>query len=505
LIARAREHINNREQGRLAGLLSVIDARLADIDVERLLLDGLLPTPHEAYLTGTYPPLKAMRDVSAGEVFAAAAGTISLYVHIPFCRQRCTFCHFAKEIRPQAERVHLYLDALAEEMRLVSRALGDRRRVASVYVGGGTPSSLDPEHVEHVLAALGTTFGLDDATELTFELHPQVVRDPNRLAAQLLALLGGGVNRIAFGAQALDDGILHTLNRGHSAQDVVDLVDFLQVREFRNFSVDLMYGLPDESLEGWYATLSTLVGLGVPKLNIFPLFFKVTDPISSLYERRPDRFPDGWQRLRTHFLTDAYLSEQGYRTGPVLYYSRDDRHSIQQELKFDDSDDVDLVGLGVSSFGYLGGTQYYNHCTIDDYLESIGRGDPPVWRGETLGTDERARRAVMFGLRSAGVPRRPFAGRFGQAPEELLPEIDEFAERGLLTCADDVWHATGIGSYCIDPMAARFASEQVRRRVRATNRRLTEPRRSPIEQHDYSPLGRSGASVPHPRPSRSRR
>ncbi|HEY8523950.1 MAG TPA: coproporphyrinogen-III oxidase family protein [Acidimicrobiales bacterium] len=467
--------------------------------------EGLLPDPREAYLTGTYPPLKAMRDVTGTEVFAGATSALSLYVHIPFCRQRCTFCHFAKEIRPGPERVRVYLDALVEEMGLVSSALGDRRRIASVYVGGGTPSSLDPGEAEHLLAALSATFGLDATTEFTFELHPQVVRTPSRLAELLDALVGGGVNRIAFGAQTLDDTILRTLNRGHSARDVLDLVDALQVRGIENYSIDLMYGLPDESLEGWFGTLSALVEAGVPKFNVFPLFFKVTDPISSLYERRPERFPDRWQRLRTHFLTEAYLGERGYRTGPVLYYSLPDHHSIQQELKFDDSDDVNLVGLGVSAFGYVGGTQYYNQCTIDDYLDAIRRGNLPVWRGETLDADERARRAAMFALRSAGISRRRFSSRFGQPPEQLLPEIDQFAQLGLLTCADDVWQTTSIGSYCVDGMAARFASERVRRRVRAANRRLAEPRRSPIEQHDYSPLGRSGASVPHPRPGGSRR
>lgn len=491
---------NGSSRPGLPELVSRAERDADTVDVGRLAAQGLLLSPQEMYLTGTYPPLKAMRDVTEMAVLADASRDLNLYLHIPFCRQRCTFCHFAKEIRAGQQRVAAYLGALNNEIALARQKLPGPRAVNSVYFGGGTPSLLPPDELAQLLATLSAHFPFDNNAEVTFELHPQIIRDRGLLREMFAVLTSGGVNRIAFGAQSLDDWILRTLNRGHSAADVLALVDFFQDEVgFENFSVDLMYGLPHESLESWFASLSGMVERGVAKLNIFPLFFKVTDPVSWLYERRPGIFPSQRQRLITHLITERYLSDQGFDQGPVLYYSRAEQHSRQQESKFDDIEATNLLGLGVSSFGYLGGTQYYNRCGIDDYVASVHRGCLPVWRGVTLGEEERARRTIMFGLRSAGVRRAHFAHRFGLMPERMFPELRRFHELGLLNLRDDTWVPAGLGGYCIDGMASKLASERVRRQVEAANKTLPDPRRNLLEQLDFSPLGRRGSSVPRPR------
>ena len=454
-----------------------------------------LPSPTETYLTGTYPPLKAMRPAVASDVFAMVSDELNVYVHIPFCRQRCTFCHFAKEIKPGQSRVDVYLHALVAEMRRVASTLG-RRRARSVYFGGGTPSTLTPAEMRMLFAALHDTFVIDAATEFTFELHPQIVWDQDVARDKLTAMREAGVNRIAFGVQSLDDAVLKILNRGHAGQQVFDLLQLLHDEGMANVSVDLMYGLPDESLAGWSQTLTRLMDAGVSKFNIFPLFFKITDPVSRLYERHPERFPDAHQRLAAHAHAEALLHAKGFHRGPVLYYSRAEHHSRQQESKFDTIDDVNLLGLGVSAFGYLGSTQYYNHCDIDSYIAAVEGGQMPVWRAATLDGGELARRAVMFGLRSAGIDRQGFQARFGQFPEEQFPVLDELRERRLLELSGDVWATTAIGAYCVDTISSLFASPDVLARIEQTNADLPDRRHSPIEQYDFSPLGRDQLSIP---------
>jgi oxygen-independent coproporphyrinogen-3 oxidase len=292
-------------------------AYVQSIDIATLAAEGLLPSPNETYLTGTYPPLKAMRPITAEEVFHGATSLLNIYLHIPFCRQRCTFCHFAKEIRPGQDRVRAYLDALVAEMALVRRKFEGRPRVASVYFGVGTPSFLAPEEMELLFTALHENFLIGPDTEVTFELHPQIADDPSMAARKLRVMAHGGVNRIAFGAQTLDDRVLRVLNRGHVARRVFDLLDIL----------------PYETLDGWYSTLTGLVNHGVSKLNIFPLFLKVTDPISSLYERKPHLFPGAGERLAAHSLAESVLFDRGFLRGPVLYYSLAEHHSRQQESK----------------------------------------------------------------------------------------------------------------------------------------------------------------------------
>jgi oxygen-independent coproporphyrinogen III oxidase len=454
-----------------------------------------LPSPTGTYLTGTYPPLKAMGPVTAGVVFTEVTDELNVYVHIPFCRQRCTFCHFAKEIKPGASRVDAYLDALVGEMRLAAAVVG-RRRTRSVYFGGGTPSTLSAAEMRMLFAALHETFVIDAGTEFTFELHPQIVWDKAVAQEKLAAMRDGGVNRIAFGVQSLDDGVLKILNRGHDGQQVFDLLQLLREEGMTNVSVDLMYGLPDESLSSWSQTLTSLLDAGVTKFNIFPLFFKITDPISWLYERHPERFPDARQRLAAHVHAEGLLHARGFRRGPVLYYSRAAHHSRQQESKFDAINDVNLLGLGVSAFGYLGSTQYYNLCDIDSYVAAVTLGQMPVWRGASLDEGELARRAVMFGLRSAGVDREAFRARFGRLPEDRFPVLHELRERQLLELTAGVWATTAMGAYCVDSVSSLFASDEVLARVEQTNRSLPDRRHSPIERYDFSPLGRDEFSIP---------
>jgi len=464
--------------------------RAAGIDIEALSDARLLPSPGEHYLTGTYPPLKAMGPADAVSVIDGATAELNLYIHLPFCRQRCTFCHFAKEISASDARIARYLDALAAEIATAARLFGPRQ-IRSAYLGGGTPSVLPPDDLNRLLAAVSESFPWTADTEVTFELHPQVVRDTPALDRQIRVLSGAGVNRITFGIQSLDDHVLRILNRGHTAAEAIDLIRVLQHGPFSNVSVDLMYGLPHETTESWFSTLCQIVGEGVQKMNIFPLFLKATDPVSWLYSRKPEVFPGRDQRLSTHLITDQYLRDSGFTPGPVLYYSRAGQHSAQQESKFNDIDSVNLLGLGVSAFGYLGGTQYYNQCDIDSYITAALSGRPPIWRAAHLDGDERSRREAMFALRSAGMNRAAFRGRFGDWPEIVLPQLARFARLGLIRLAGDTWVTTDIGAYCVDGMAAALASDAVRRRVDAANAAITEPRKSLLEQHDYSPLGRT--------------
>ncbi|MGL5823765.1 MAG: coproporphyrinogen-III oxidase family protein [Nocardioides sp.] len=481
------------------GSVSLKDAEQYADEVLTSELAEYLPSATGTYLTGTYPPLKAMESIGADEVFAMVSTDLNVYVHIPFCLQRCTFCHFAKEIKPGRSRVTAYLDALMSELRLAAARFGGRLRARSVYFGGGTPSSLAATEMRMLFAALHDNFEIDSTTEFTFELHPQIVCDPRGAGEKLSAMRDAGVNRIAFGVQSLDDKVLRVLNRGHDGRQVFDLLRLLSEEGMTNVSVDLMYGLPDESLSSWSDTLIQLLDAGVEKFNIFPLFFKITDPISRLYERHPERFPNDRQRLAAHAYAEALLHARGFRRGPVLYYSRAERHSSQQELKFDAIDDVNLLGLGVSAFGYVGSTQYYNECSIDSYIGAADVGRMPVWRGATLDTRELARRAAMFGLRSAGLDRQAFQARFGQFPDERFPVLNGLRDQGLLECVDDVWTTTAIGAYCIDSISSLFASASVLARIEETNRGLADRRHSAIEQFDFSPLGRDELSIPRPR------
>ncbi|MET8079251.1 coproporphyrinogen-III oxidase family protein [Streptomyces sp. NPDC005303] len=461
--------------------------------LERL---GILQPIENYYLIGTYPPLKAMGSVEPADFLPQATRVCSVYLHIPFCEQRCTFCHFAKEILPPEQRVERYLQTLYAELAGTG-ALTGHPTAQTVYFGGGTPSYLSPRQITEVFARLRESVQITADTETTFELHPSVIDAPD-YEDRLDAVSEAGVNRWVFGVQSMEDRILEKLNRGHTSADVHRLLGMLADRGVSNLSVDLIFGLPYQNLENWYTTIRSLVAAGVEKFNIFPLMFKQADPISMHYRNNPEIFPGNRDRLLMHFATEIIMRETGFRRGPLFYYAKTSHHSRQQENKYDSIEDINLLPFGVSGFGYVGQTQYYNECTIDRYTAAVESGRPPVWRGARLDLEERMRRAVMFPLRSAGVDREEFRLRYGADPvDRFADELAPFVDHGLLEIDDRRMQITDLGAPFADSIALRLASEPVLSRIRATNGLITDLKHDPVDRYDFSPIDRGpvGASV----------
>ena len=470
--------------------LAAAKAALHRVDLERLTEFGIYRRPLEYYLVGTYPPIKAMDPVTPEEVFVEAAHDFNVYVHVPFCETRCTFCHFTKEINPRAERVTRYLDALQADVDVVCATLGAPPRAHTIYLGGGTPSYLLPTQLEGLFTHLARRLDVTPDAEITFELHPGVVRCAD-CDDRLRVMTSFGVNRVAFGVQSMDDRVLRNLNRGHARAEVFMLLDILHRHGVDNVSLDLMFGLPYQTLENWYATLIDLLDAGVTKFNVFPLMFKMSDPITQRYRRQPEIFPDGQTRLLMHFMGEHVFAARGFKRGPVFYYALADTHSRQQESKFENIEHENLLPFGVSGFGYVGHTQYFNQCDIDQYMASVMAGRPPVWLGHTLSVAERMRRFVMFAIRAHGVSRAWFVEQYGTEPAEAFPaEFHLLQELGLLHEVDRVWRLTDIGVAHVDGIGMLFASDAVKERIRRTNSTILDYRRDLREIHDFSPVER---------------
>lgn len=463
---------------------------------------GILLDPANYYLVGTYPPLKAMEPAEDTRFLQRATSACSVYIHIPFCAQRCTFCHFAKEILPAGERVEHYLRALHAELAMTSEMAGNPA-AETIYFGGGTPSYLNAEQITALFSRLRRSIAAGGDVETTFELHPGVIDAPD-YQDRLDAMAEAGVNRWVFGVQSMEDRILKKLNRGHTAGHVYRLLEMLADRNIDNLSVDLIFGLPHQTLENWYQTIRSLILAGVTKFNIFPLMLKQADPISIHYRSNPGIFADKRERLIMHFATEAIMRRIGFRRGPLFYYAKTEHHSQQQENKFDCIEDINLLPFGVSGFGYVGETQYYNECTIDRYIAAVADGRPPVWRSAHLDLDERMRRAVIFPLRSGGVHRGEFRQRYGHDPlERFQAELGPFMDHGLIAASDDYLYVTDAGAPFADSIAIKLASRKVLSRIQMANALITDLKRDPVDRYDFSPIERErfGAGVSPLRPA----
>jgi coproporphyrinogen III oxidase-like Fe-S oxidoreductase len=468
--------------------------RFRALDLEQLRRLGVWQDAEKYYLIGTYPPLKAMHDLESDVFLKEATASCNTYVHIPFCEQRCSFCHFAKEILPPEERVRRYLETLRLDIQYTASLTG-HPEASTIYFGGGTPSYLNPKQIMGIFKELRQNLHVEAGTETTFELHPSLVDLPD-YTDRLDAMQESGVNRWVFGIQSMNDAVLKKLNRGHTAAGVHALLELLADRNVTNFSVDLIFGLPYQTVENWYSSIIELLNAGVEKFNIFPLMFKQADPITAHYRRNPEIFPDNETRLLMHFMTEVIVESESFMRGPIFYYAKDRHHSLQQESKYDRIEEVNLLPFGVSGFGFVGRTQYYNHCTIDDYASAVNTGRAPIWKGWTLDLDERMRRAVMFPLRSGGVNRSNFAATFDHDPVDLFgAQLQPYIDNGLISVDEEAIHVTDVGAPFADSIAISLASNHVRERVQESNGRRVNLKTDLLDMHDYSPLERDAVAA----------
>lgn len=480
--------------------LRYADEAIAESNLDQIRAAGIALDPFDYYVFGSvYPPLKAMSLMPAEEVMAGASRNLNLYVHIPFCDQYCSFCHFSKEIGSDDERVDRYLDAVEAELAMTRERLGPDVVVKTMYAGGGTASYLKPAQMRRLFEMLRGALHFDPSAEITYELHPGLVHKPDA-EERLAALVELGVNRWVFGAQSMDDAELAKLRRGHTADDVHELLRLLEPIANRNISIDLIFGIPYQTPETWFRSLQSLVDADVPKLNIFPLMFKIGDPITRQYLREPEIFADANERLQMHYIAEhLLLNESGYNYGPVFYYSKSEGvASHQQVSKFETIDESNLLGIGVSAFGYVGGSHYYNECNIDRYIDICLSGTMPTWVGVHLDEDERLRRSVIQTLRSSGVRRKDLLEQTGIDPHALFAaEFDTLQRLGLATVSDDFVELTNHGTAHADGIGTMFVSDAVRDLVATRNEAIANtgrPTKDPFERYDYTPFERRNES-----------
>ncbi len=479
------------ENCRLEDALYYAQNETAKLDLERIKQTKVYMNMFEYYLMGTYPPLKAMKPISVEEVFENASEVYNLYIHIPFCKQLCTFCHFAKEINAKDSRITNYLNALHKEIDLITQVLNHKAKIKTIFFGGGTPSILTATQIEKLFTHINQAFNVDKSAEITFELHPGLIREKD-YEERIQTLIACGVNRWVSGVQAMDDKILKKLNRGHNVEEVYQLLEILNRNGVDNLSLDLMYGLPYQTLENWYDSIKSLLQAGVSKYNIFPLMFKMSDPVTLHYMKQPHIFPSEDDRFLMHFIAEYMYLSHGFNSGPIFYYSKSATHSQQQKSKFEEIEEINLLPLGVSSFGYIGHTQYNNYLDMNEYLSAVNNNQLPIYMGSSLGIEERMRRNIMFALRSDGIHVPNYIKKFGKHPADyFIEQFKLLTDLQFIKEEEDYIKLTRRGSVFTEGISLLFVSDAVRARVKITNAKEKNTlRRSQLDKYDFSPIER---------------
>ena len=348
---------------------------------------------------------------------------ISIYIHVPFCVQKCAYCDFASFAGRLAQR-EAYVEAVCREMRAQAAFFG-RRRVNTVFFGGGTPTLLEGAQAARLMQALRESFDLAPDAEITMEGNPGTLTREN-----LAAYRGAGINRLSLGVQSLDDGLLTSIGRIHTAREAEEAVAMARGAGFESLSLDLMLGLPGQSPAQWAQTLERAIALAPEHLSCYSLILEEGTPLfDDVQAGRSTPLPDEDALLQMDETTERLTRAAGYARYEVSNYAKEGfacRHNIVYW------ECLPYLGLGLAAHSDMDGRRFYNPSDWAGYLHTVSEGN--AWREQESEARERPFERMMMGLRmTRGVDAARFTRDFGAPPEAFWPKTLARMTQGGLT------------------------------------------------------------------------
>ncbi len=414
---------------------------------------------------------------------------VALFVFIPFCKIKCTYCDFnayanlARVMGPYADAVareiavvgakHSHSHALDAGGRSITDALqwnagfanASPLRAKSLYFGGGTPSLVPTAHIEKIIRAAEHAFDIAPDAEITLEANPGTVD-----ADKLRALRSLGVNRLSIGVQSFDDAVLRRLNRGHTVADALETFDLARRAGFDNINLDFIYGLPQQTLDDWRATLQRALALAPEHLSLYGLKVEEGTGLEHQIKRGKYPLPDDDLAADMYELAEETLDAAGYAQYEISNWARvGARHSPSLSRQNDSPPDASAfcgggdfanasplhsrhnltywhnepyLGFGAGAHSCNGGERYWNVLSPLEYIQRIERGESVIAGSEEIGRELEMAETMILGLRlNEGIAFEAFAERYGEdAREKYATQMREGKELALIELTSDrVW------------------------------------------------------------------
>jgi oxygen-independent coproporphyrinogen-3 oxidase len=378
-----------------------------------------------------------------------------VYIHIPFCRSRCSYCDFATGMY-QSALAGRYVECLVKEIQ-AWQEVESAAAVDTIFFGGGTPSLLTPSQINAILQAVRSRFSVMSAAEVTLEINPgdggttSIVR-LNTLK-ELRAL---GVNRASFGAQSFDDDELKHLGRTHTADDIERTFNELRHAGFDNISFDLIAGLPGQTLETWAGNLEQALALGPDHISLYLLDVHEGTPLADQIKRGQRPQPDEDLAAEMYRLLIDRVCGAGYEHYEISNFCRpgfEARHNTKYWTG------EPYYGFGCSAHSFDGAyRRWANERDTGAYVRAIETGRSPIVERTELNDNDAKGEAWFLGLRlMRGVNLRTFRERFGADPrDEYQDELDRFREAGLIELDGELIRLTRNGALMSNEVFAAF-------------------------------------------------
>lgn len=361
----------------------------------------------------------------------------SLYIHIPFCAQKCAYCDFVSFTCDKDFR-QIYMETLCKELDLIGLQK-NKPHIKTIFIGGGTPSLLSIREIQMLGACLQRNFNLDGLLEFTIESNPGTVEGEKLMKWRQI-----GVDRVSMGVQSMNDDLLKKLGRIHSAQVARESFHIIRSSGIENINLDLMFGLPDQTIEDLKETLDEVLALGPDHISAYSLKIEEDTPFERMLDKKELRLPSEEEdREMYHFLIEA-LKDKGFKHYEISNFALEGK-ACKHNLVYWKG--APYFAAGLAAHGYVDGVREGNHTDFAKYKEAVEKGQKPVQTRELISCEEAAFEYIMLGLRlSEGVDLRDFQNQFGYKMQDRFKDvIQRQLDQGLVRLTDDYLALTAYG------------------------------------------------------------
>lgn len=353
---------------------------------------------------------------------------IGIYIHIPFCKQKCYYCDFISYAK-QEEKFSKYVENLKKEIKNKAKKYNkEKNKVNTIYIGGGTPSILESKHIKEIINILQENYTVINEPEITIEVNPGTVDEQ-----KLNEYLKMGINRISIGLQTTNDVLLKQIGRIHTYNQFLDCYKAARKVGFKNINVDLMLALPNQTLQILEESLEKLIKLDPEHISLYSLIVEENTMIEKMIEEKKIELPDEKIERKMYWKTKHILEDNGYIHYEISNFAK---KGYKSKHNYNCWNQKEYLGFGLAAHSYVDNTRYCNISNFDEYITNIeeDKTEKNTIICEVQNEEEKRKEYMLLGLRKIdGVNIQEFKNKFVENPIYLYrKELNKLIEENLL-------------------------------------------------------------------------
>lgn len=456
-----KEVFRAKAQGKREALKEKAWGRVEDL--RRLQAAGFICKTGDFYPSVHYPPITMYPELTQAEMFEGYAvpegSQFDVYVHIPFCRKRCVFCHYPVQIGQPSEAKDRYLNALEKEMDIYMNQLGiDKIHGRSILIGGGTPTYLTLEQQRRFFDFFTQRVDLSTCKQFNYDVDPVTLIGPEGIE-RLRIMRDYGVDRVTIGAQSLNEDVLKKMNRHHGVKETLESIENCQKLGYQ-VNIEFIFGYPGETLDNWIEVMEQAVSLGVEEIQLYRLkveaYGDYQGHIKDVRERELQGFPSLEETIMMKQLAIDILNENGYYENLRRVFSKERKH-FSHYADNQCCGLLDQLGFGQTAFSSLRDRFVLNTQDFDEYYAKIEDGKLPLNRGLIRSREDQIRWGIILPLKNRAVWKGYFKQVTGESLNQVFQtKIENLKSFGLIVEDEEKIELTKLGAFFADEVAQQF-------------------------------------------------